>query len=457
MGLVHFNSVLPYKLVNILTEISFCYADDKNINDYRGRIMNRRDKRSRHLAAISLAIMGVGFLASIPFQESIIGKLLMGGFEAGLVGGLADWFAVTALFRHPMGIPIPHTALLPKNREKVTQALINMLENDWLTKESIMDKFKQIHILDKIFETVEKELHSESVKKNIQSFSLEIANKVDVGKFAPSIEREIKDYLFTADVSVLLQKASSHVLTKQYDEAAFNYILEETEKWASKEEAKMVLGKLGKQAIETTQADGLLKFAIQSFSNMITEEKIGNMLQSFILKRMNNLKQSDNRYRHMILEKVRKELGSIDEREMLMLEIQSWKNKMVEELEISNQIKEALLKFKERAISFIEKESFVDDYVIPVVNKFINEIKNDPEKVAGIERWLHTKLAGLIERNHSKIGKLVRENLDKLDTETLIDMMENNIGKDLQWIRVNGAVCGFLIGIGLTIFKLLVM
>ena len=78
----------------------------------------------------------------------------MGGFEAGLVGGLADWFAVTALFRHPMGIPIPHTALLPKNREKVTQSLINMLENDWLTKESIMDKFTQIHILDKIFETV---------------------------------------------------------------------------------------------------------------------------------------------------------------------------------------------------------------------------------------------------------------------------------------------------------------
>lgn len=417
--------------------------------------MNRRDKRSRHLAAISLAIMGVGFLATIPFQDSLIGKLMMGGFEAGLVGGLADWFAVTALFRHPMGIPIPHTALLPKNREKVTRALINMLENDWLTKESIMDKFKQIHILDKIFETVEKELHSESVKKSIQTFSLEAARKIEVEKFAPAIEQEIKGFLLKAEVSTLLQKASLHVLEKQYDEAAFNYVLAETEKWASKEEAKIVLGKLGKQAIETTQADGLLKFAIQSFSNMITEEKIGNMLQSFILKRMNNLKQNDNRYRHMILEKVRKELGSIDEREALMLEIQGWKNKMVDELNLSGQIKDVLAKSKDRAIAYIEQDTFVDDHVIPVVTKFISEIKADPEKVAGLENWLHAKLAGLIERNHSKIGKLVRENLDKLDTETLIDMMENNIGKDLQWIRVNGAVCGFLIGIGLTIFKLI--
>jgi uncharacterized membrane-anchored protein YjiN (DUF445 family) len=419
--------------------------------------MNKRDKRSRHLAAISLAIMGAGFIAMIPFQDSLIGKLLMGGFEAGLVGGLADWFAVTALFRHPLGIPIPHTALLPKNRDKVTRALINMLENDWLTKESIMDKFKQIHILDKIFETVEKELHSNSVKKSIQSFSLDIVRKIDVERFAPAIEQEIKGFLLSADTSVLLQKVSSHVLAKEYDEAAFNYVLTETEKWAAKDEAKLVLGKLGKQAIETTQADGLLKFAIQSFSNMITEEKIGNMLQSFILKRMNNLKKSDNQYRHMILEKVRKELGGISEREVLMLEIQSWKNKMVEDMDLSGQIKDVLAKAKERAIEFIEKDSFADDSVIPIVKKFILEIKQDDEKVTAIESWLHAKIAGLIERNHSKIGKLVRENLDKLDTETLIDMMENNIGKDLQWIRVNGAVCGFLIGIGLTVFKLVVM
>ncbi|WP_226678709.1 DUF445 domain-containing protein [Mesobacillus jeotgali] len=419
--------------------------------------MEKRDKRSRHLAAISLAIMGAGFLATMPFQDSLFGKLLMGGFEAGLVGGLADWFAVTALFRHPMGIPIPHTALLPKNRDKVTRALINMLENDWLTKESIMDKFKQIHILDKIFETVEKELHSESVKLSIQSFSLDVVKKIDVERFAPTIEQEIKDFLLSADTSDILQKASRHVLSKEYEAAAFNYVLKETEKWASQDEAKMVLGKLGKQAIDTTEADGLLKFAIQSFSNMITEEKVGNILQSFILKRMNNLQQEDNRYRHMILEKVRKELGSINEREVLMSDIQAWKNKMVEDMDLTGQIRGVLAKSKDRVIAFIEADSFVDDTVTPVVKRFIQEIKEDEGKVAAIESWLHAKIAGLIERNHSKIGKLVRENLDKLDTETLIDMMENNVGKDLQWIRVNGAVCGFLIGIGLTIFKLIVL
>src|SRR3954451_8655861 len=103
-------------------------------------------KKSKHLAMISLAIMGVGFVATMPFGDSIWGRLLQGGFEAGLVGGLADWFAVTALFRHPLGIPIPHTALLPKNRDRMMKAIVSMLENDWLTKESIQGKIQQIKI-----------------------------------------------------------------------------------------------------------------------------------------------------------------------------------------------------------------------------------------------------------------------------------------------------------------------
>src|SRR4051794_35874729 len=102
-------------------------------------MLNQKNK-SQHLATISLAVMGTGFLATIPIQHSFWGMILQAGFEAGLVGGLADWFAVTALFRHPLGIPIPHTALLPKNRKRIIAGIISMLENDWLTKESIRKK-----------------------------------------------------------------------------------------------------------------------------------------------------------------------------------------------------------------------------------------------------------------------------------------------------------------------------
>jgi uncharacterized membrane-anchored protein YjiN (DUF445 family) len=95
----------------------------------------------------------------------------------------------------------------------------------------------------------------------------------------------------------------------------------------------------------------------------------------------------------------------------------------------------------------------MDHYLMPLLDRFLEMIQEDQNN---IDLWMRKQIAEFVENNHSKIGNLVQENLDKLDTETLVDMMENNVGKDLQWIRVNGAVCGFIIGIFLTGIQILV-
>ena len=119
--------------------------------------------QTKYIAGISLGVMGVGFRLN-PFQGRSW-RDYSRGFEAGLVGGLADWFAVTALFRHPMGIPIPHTALLPKT-ERVTKGLINTLENEWLTKESITNKVKEMQLAQMV-QIAEREMQSDAVKKGL--------------------------------------------------------------------------------------------------------------------------------------------------------------------------------------------------------------------------------------------------------------------------------------------------
>ncbi|MGM0902789.1 MAG: DUF445 domain-containing protein [Bacillota bacterium] len=418
--------------------------------------MDKKDKKTRYLAGFSLAVMGFGFLLTIPFQDTLSGKLLQGAFEAGLVGGLADWFAVTALFRHPLGIPIPHTALLPKNRERLTQALVRMLEKDWLTVVSIMGKIRKINFSDKILMIVSREIQNEYTKKVVHSLIRDSLSRMDVSKLVPLLEKEMKGYLMEVDASKLLKSVADGIVDRKYDEAAFNYILEESGKWAATEEARQTMGKVGKQLIETTEADGLLKFAIQSFNQMMNEERIGQMMQTFILNRIKNVSNPDNRYRTLILEWIRKELVGIENREKLMEEINDWKNKLVNDLELKGQISSLLDTTKGRILLFVDQEDFVDHYINPVVLRYINAIKEDDEKMSSIETWLHNQVATAIENNHSKIGILVKENLDKLDTKTLIDMMENNIGKDIQWIRVNGAVCGFFIGLCLTVFKIVI-
>ncbi|PFJ66915.1 DUF445 domain-containing protein [Bacillus thuringiensis] len=412
--------------------------------------------QTKYIAGISLGVMGVGFAASIPFQGTVAGEIIQGGFEAGLVGGLADWFAVTALFRHPMGIPIPHTALLPKNRKRVTKGLIHTLENEWLTKESITNKVKEMHLAQMVLQIAEREMQSDAVKKGIVTIAEKAIVTIDTEKLAVIIEKELKTYLHTINTSNILQVLVDQLVVQEYDEKTLDYILVKVKDWTAQDEARYQLGSLGMKAMENIKVDGFLQFTLKSFMNIVDEDKIGGILQKFIISNINSLQEADNSTRQLILAKIRQEIINVKENEALLQELENWKEKWIANWNATDKIKEMLEQVQQRAVAFVNNEEFADKYVIPFLQKQMNKIKEDEQTVQKIEEWLQKQVVTLVEKNHSKIGKLVQENLDKLDDKTLIEMIENNVGKDLQWIRVNGAVCGFMIGLVLEGIKAII-
>lgn len=412
--------------------------------------------QTKYIAGISLGIMGVGFAASIPFQGTVAGEIIQGGFEAGLVGGLADWFAVTALFRHPMGIPIPHTALLPKNRKRVTKGLIHTLENEWLTKESITNKVKEMQLAQMVLQIAEREMQSDAVKKGIVTIAEKAIVTIDTEKLAVIIEKELKTYLHTINTSNILQVLVDQLVVQEYDEKTLDYILVKVKDWTAQDEARYQLGSLGMKAMENIKVDGFLQFTLKSFMNIVDEDKIGGILQKFIISNINSLQEADNSTRQLILAKIRQEIINVKENEALLQELENWKEKWIANWNATDKIKEMLEQVQQRAVAFVNNEEFADKYVIPFLQKQMNKIKEDEQTVQKIEEWLQKQVVTLVEKNHSKIGKLVQENLDKLDDKTLIEMIENNVGKDLQWIRVNGAVCGFMIGLVLEGIKAII-
>ncbi|HDR7797958.1 DUF445 domain-containing protein [Bacillus tropicus] len=412
--------------------------------------------QTKYIAGISLGVMGVGFAASIPFQGTVAGEIIQGGFEAGLVGGLADWFAVTALFRHPMGIPIPHTALLPKNRKRVTKGLINTLENEWLTKESITNKVKEMQLAQMVLQIAEREMQSDAVKKGIVTIAEKAIVSTDTEKLAVIIEKELKTYLHTINTSNILQVLVDQLVVQEYDEKTLDYILVKVKDWTAQDEARYQLGSLGMKAMENIKVDGFLQFTLKSFMNIVDEDKVGGILQKFIISNINSLQDADNSTRQLILAKIRQEIINVKENEALLQELENWKEKWIANWNATDKIKEMLEQVQQRAVVFVNNEEFADKYVIPFLQTQMNKIKEDEQTVQKIEEWLQKQVVKLVENNHSKIGKLVQENLDKLDDKTLIEMIENNVGKDLQWIRVNGAVCGFMIGLVLEGIKAII-
>src|SRR5260370_7368540 len=97
------------------------------------------------LLALGLALLGVVLRESGNPTVSLVGGLLLAFGEAALVGGLADWFAVRALFEQPMGLPIPHTAIIPRNRRRIVEQVRQLVLNEWLPKSVIVERLETFH------------------------------------------------------------------------------------------------------------------------------------------------------------------------------------------------------------------------------------------------------------------------------------------------------------------------
>jgi len=409
--------------------------------------MSTKTKSSKKIARYSLIIMGVGYIVTTLFEGSLWIGLLHGGFEAGLVGGLADWFAVTALFRHPLGLPIPHTALLPNNRKRMSNALVSVVKNEWLSKESIQEKVKHIPFTEKLIAIIAEQMQTDSFRKGLIQLIKKLIRYIDVEKLTPFIKKQITSTLANVEMRKFLQVISSQLINEQVDKKALDHILKKAEAWLRKEQTSHRLGTVSMNIINKIEADGMLQFVLKSIQGLLNEEKLGNIVQNLLLSVVNSLKNEGEANREALFLYIRKELQGINDNRELVESVEKWKNQLLAKWEPDQTITESLQRIQEKALVFVENKDFMDNYLIPLMNRILDNIQ---ENSINIDHWIQKQIAVLVENNHSQIGNLVQENLDKLDNETLVDMIENNIGKDLQWIRVNGAVCGFVIGIFLT-------
>ncbi|KKI91942.1 hypothetical protein WQ54_11645 [Bacillus sp. SA1-12] len=409
--------------------------------------MSTKTKSSKKIARYSLIIMGLGYIATTPVDDSLWGGLLHGGFEAGLVGGLADWFAVTALFRHPLGLPIPHTALLPNNRKRMSNALVSVLKNDWLSKESIQEKVKHIPFTQKLIAAIENQMQNDSSRKGLINLIKKTIGYIEVEKITPFVKKQLISTLSKVEMRMFFQLISSKLLNENMDKKVLDHLLKKADNWLKQEQTSQRLGAISMNVINKIEAEGMLQFALNSIKSLLSEEKLGNIVQNLLLSVVKSLQHEGEPNREALVLYIRKEIQAINDNKQLLEGVDKWKNQLLTKWEPDQTITDSLQQIKQNILNIVDDEDFFETYLIPLKDRLLNILQENNDN---IDKWIQKQISVFIENNHSQIGKLVQENLDKLDTETLIDMVENNIGKDLQWIRVNGAVCGFIIGIFLT-------
>ncbi|WP_186325983.1 DUF445 domain-containing protein [Paenibacillus sp. Y412MC10] len=414
--------------------------------------------KSRYLAGYSLAVMGAGFLVMLFLPQNSWVKLLLGGFEAGLVGGFADWFAVTALFRHPMGIPIPHTSLLLKNRNKIVNSLISALETELLNKESITSRLRQMKLFQSVSTGLFKLIRRKEVRMKLLSSLEQAVRELPLEKAAPHIRDMVLRYIHSRNITELLNRVVKETEAHQLDEKVLDYGLLYAAEWVNNPDNEMMLGKLAHAKLDELQLGGMKGFAVQAMLGFMNEEKMGAILKKLILSALLEVANPESPYRERVVKGIRERLAQVADSPETESRVKGWLDDKLSSENAEAWIAGQLNYLRERLLQWMEAERERGGRIWIRLFRWCHDLLQSKEELT--HRWEQGVLAmivQLVESNYYRIGVLVRENLDKLDDQSLVNMLEEKVGSDLQWIRVNGAICGFVIGIVLSAIHLLIL
>ncbi|MDR3597414.1 DUF445 domain-containing protein [Clostridium sp.] len=411
--------------------------------------------KTNQKALISLIIMIIGFMGTLFSDNVTIIMILQSGFEAGLVGGLADWFAVTALFRYPLGIKIPHTALLPNNRTRITMALVSIVENNLLNKSSILNKIQQFNIVERTLKICKRKIYSKEVKSRIIYIIRSGISNAPITKISSYLYELIGCYLNTFDTKNFLEVLINACLKYNCEEKIVDSIINKLEEVIKREEIKKEIGNVVFDSMEKLKVNKLIQYVVRAIIESLGKDRTASLIQDLIILILKDLKKVDNSNRVIIVKFIRNNISNISDNTYIVQKIDDYKNNLTSNVKLNDFILKTLNEMQSLILSYVNDDNYIEANIIPLLENLIDKSLANADLINKLEGYIQEQASDYINNNHEKIGKLVKENIERLDTKSLIELIEYKVGDDLQWIRINGAICGFFIGLVLGIIKIL--
>jgi uncharacterized membrane-anchored protein YjiN (DUF445 family) len=384
------------------------------------------------LATGLLGAMGALYVGTHLVPEPGFAVLLTrAGAEAGVVGGLADWFAVTALFRRPLGLPIPHTAIIPTNQERIGQALSHFVERNFLTRELFIRKIYEAQIGRRAARWLAAPATAPTIAGWIVTALPPFIRALDDAELRDFADRAFGDQLRHANVAPGLGRLLRVLTGSGEADALFETVLEVALGWLADNKARVF--ELVKErsrwwipkAINRRIAEAIVKGMTELFEELKQPDsearlKFRAALTTLVDELMNSPERREqiNRAKDRLLAHpdVRAWLGSM------------WKEASQAALRDLEQPSPATRRALEQAISSMGRVLARDDAMIA-------NIDAAAERLALI----------LVKRRHN-IASVIDEVVRSWDPRTLTDRLELAVGSDLQYIRMNGTLVGAAVG-----------
>jgi uncharacterized membrane-anchored protein YjiN (DUF445 family) len=354
--------------------------------------------------------------------------------EASMVGGLADWFAVTALFRHPLGVPIPHTAIIVERKAQFAETLGEFVQNSFLTPDAIVDRVRRAGVVDRVADWLGDDANSRRLAGYIAEAGVGIADLVRDEDVQAAVETLVRDRLSAVSVAPLLGRALRFVTAEGRHREVLDAAIAGLDRYLDEHRAEL-RARLAEQApwwLPGAVEDRIFERLFEGARAVVrdaaanTTSQLRGELETRLADLAGRLEESaDLRTRG---DKLRDEL-------LGQPQVREW---------IGSMWTDAKRNLRAQAE---DPESELRARLADAVRSAGARLHEDPKLAGVVEESIENAVRYVAEHFHGDISDVITTTVQRWDAEDTARRLELLLGPDLQFIRINGTVVGGAVGL----------
>jgi uncharacterized membrane-anchored protein YjiN (DUF445 family) len=354
--------------------------------------------------------------------------------EASMVGGLADWFAVTALFRHPLGIPIPHTAIIPRKKDQIGSALATFVQQNFLTESVVGERLAAAQVTRRFGEWLAEPRHAARIADEAGSALNGLANVIRDDEVRDAVAHFADRKLREVQLAPLLARVLDTVRESGQHQAALTAGLKGLMRFLDDN--------------QTLFRDRLSEESPDWVPNWVDDRVFARLflgLQSFLA---DVTAQPDHELRRQFDRYLREYAVALRTDPEKAATIEKAKVDLLERPDVREWLS-GLWAYLKRAIlaGAVDPNSDLRRTVASLTVQVGTTLRDDPNLQATVDKSLQRLVGHVLARYSDDIAELISGTVARWDAADTGRRLELQVGRDLQFIRINGTVVGALVGV----------
>ncbi|HEX8580315.1 MAG TPA: DUF445 domain-containing protein [Allosphingosinicella sp.] len=393
-------------------------------------------RQMRLIATGMLLAMVVVFAVSSRFDDIHPAWGFVRAFaEAAMVGGLADWFAVTALFRHPLGLPIPHTAIIPRNKDRIGETLASFLRDNFLIPSVVARRMRSVDVAGAIGRFLANPAPEGRLREGASRMFASLLESLDEERLGGMVKSAVSSRLRSMEVAPLLGKSLEAAITEERHVP----LLDAMVTWAGRTldaNEEMVRTMVHQKAGWVMRLAGL-------------DAKLADAIMDGLRKLTIDMAiDPDHPLRAKAEEGLAKLAWDLQFDAETQAKVEAWKNEVIANKAVADWVgglwensRNALLRAAR------DPDAALAGKFGEALKQLGESIQGDPRLNRALNAFARRAVVGVAKTYGGGIVKLVSETVRGWDARTITGRLENAVGRDLQYIRINGTIVGGLVGL----------